>query len=55
MSLSRKDHFIIAAIQLVKPPVEYVEKQETADSEKKFLQRVEYLAKILMKIGEEPK
>jgi len=55
MTLSRKDHFIIAATALVKPPIEYAGKQETEESEKKFLRRVEYLAKILMNIGEAPK
>ena len=31
MTLSRKDHFIIAATALVKPPIEYVGKQETEE------------------------
>ncbi len=52
MTLSRKDHFVIAASQLVKKPEFYVGKQETKDSFKRYKEEVEHVALELMKIGQ---
>ncbi len=54
MTISRKDHFIIAASSLVKPPTFYVGVNETKESFRRYKEEVERIALELMKIGEKP-
>lgn len=54
MTLSRKDHFVLAASKLVKPPEFYVGIEETKRSFSRYREEVERVALELMKIGEKP-
>lgn len=53
MTLSRKDHFVLAASQIVKKPDFYIGKQETEQSLRQYRQEVEQIALELMKIPQE--
>lgn len=52
MTLSRKDHFVLAASQLVKKPEFYVGVEETKRSFNRYRQEVERVALELMELGE---